>query len=258
MRFFAVLALASLVLAAVPSVFAYYNITNTNTTVVLSTNGSAHVLEQFTLFVSNSSFENYNSNRNALNLSLSHWQNVLYTTVLHEDLIGIGHDIYGFEFLPGPLLEQTANGGIATLSLNYYISNVTNVSNIAPRKFKYSFNDSLFNFESTANGQVLPTNTRFNIVIPSGAELVSVYPSPDMPKPDALGNYANATIFSWDSGELLSSFTFSYVTTQSLQDEVLAYLKGIYAEYALAIYFAIIVAVVLIAAYVYTLNKRNR
>ena len=103
MRFLALLAFASVALALVPNAFAYYNITYVNTTVTLNNSTSAHVQEQFTVFVSNSSYSQYNSNRNAVNLSLSHWAQVLYTTQLQENLIGRGHSVYNFEFLPGPL-----------------------------------------------------------------------------------------------------------------------------------------------------------
>ncbi len=251
------LAAAALALLALSNTYAYYNITYVNTTVILNGNTSAHVVEQFTLFVSNSSYSQYESNRNAVNLSLSHWQQVLYTTQLQENLIGRGHSIYNFEFLPGPLVVQTQNGGIATLSLNYYINNVTNMSNIAPRKFEYVFNSSLFNFQSTANGQILPVDTRLNIVIPNGAQIVSVYPIPDSPHINARGSYANTTTFSWYSGELLSSFTFDYATTQSLQAEVLAYLQGIYSNYTPELYAILIIIIALAIAYLYRASKRQ-
>ena len=257
MRFLALLAFASVALAVIPNAFAYYNITYVNTTVTLNSSTSALVQEQFTLFVSNSSYSQYNSNRNAVNLSLSHWQKVLYITQLQENLIGRGRSIYNFEFLPGPLVVQTPSGGIATLTINYYINNVTNMSNIAPRKFEYSFNNTLFNFQSTANGQILPEDTRLNIVIPKGAQIVSVYPVPDAPRQNLRGNYTNDTTFSWYSGELLASFTFRYVTTQSLQDEVLSYLQSTYRNYTAELYAVLIIIIALVMLYLYRSSKRQ-
>ncbi len=251
MRLLALFAFAIVAIAALPSAMAFYNITAVNTTVTLNSNTSAYVQEQFTLFVSNSSYAQYNSNRNAVNLSLSHWQQVLYTSQLHENLIGRGHSIYHFEFLPGPLIIQTVNGGIATLTLSYYINNVTNESNIAPRQFEYIFNSSLFNFQNTANGQILPPGARLNIIMPKGARVMSVYPIPDSPTQDYKGNYTNDTTFSWYSGELLSSFTFKYVTTQSLQAEVLAYLQGMYTNYAPELYAAVIIIIAAAILYFY-------
>lgn len=254
---FALLALMPLALLMVPSTYAYYSITYVNTTITLNSNTSAHVQEYFTLFISNSSYGQYNSNRNSVNLSLSHWENVLYTTQLQENLIGRGHSIYDFEFLPGPLVSQTQNGGIATISLSYYINNVTNESNIAPRQFEYVFNSSLFNFQNTANGQILPQDARLNIVIPKGARVLSMYPVPDSPSRSYLGNYTNDTVFSWYSGELLSSFTFSYITTQSLQDEVLAYLQGIYGNYAAELYASVLIIIAVVIGYLYLSSRRR-
>ncbi len=257
MKSLIIFASAVFALLALSNVYAYYNITSINTTVILNSNNSAHVIEQFTLFVSNSSYSQYISNRNAIGLSLNYWQKVLYTSQLQEDIIGSGHSIYNFNFISGPLVIQTQNGGIAMLSLDYNINNITNVTNIAPRKFEYSFNSSLFNFINTASGQTLPADTRLNLIIPSGADVVSVYPAPDSPHQNSNGNYTNSTLFSWYSGEPLSSFTFKYVTTQSLQNEVLTYLQNIYANYSTALYLAGIIIIVLAILYLYLSSRRK-
>ncbi|HUB92345.1 MAG TPA: hypothetical protein VL945_00110, partial [Candidatus Saccharimonadales bacterium] len=102
-------------LALLGSTQAYYNITSVNTTVILSTNSSAHVIETFELFVSNSSTQQYTQNRNALGISLSDWQNIIYTTKLTQHIVSTKHSTYGFTFLPGPLTLQY-NGGQALLT----------------------------------------------------------------------------------------------------------------------------------------------
>ncbi len=250
MKPFLPLAFAIFSLLLLSNAYAYYNITYTNTTVLFNGNQSAHVVEQFTLFVSNSSYSQYLSNRNAVGLSLNYWQNILYTNQLVEHIVNSGHSISQFEFLPGPLATGPT-GGVATLTINYYINNVTLVTNTAPRRFEYTFNDSLFNFENTANGQALPNAVRLNFIIPHGATAVAIYPLPDSPQLNFISNSTNVTSFSWYSGEPLSGFTFQYITTQSLQAEVLQYLQNVYSSYTAELYLTLIVAIVLIGVYSY-------
>lgn len=228
---------------------AYYNVTFVNTTLVLYPNSSAHVTETFDLFISNSSVQQYIQSRNAVGLSLSDWQNILYTSQLTEHIINSQHSQYGFIFLPGPLITQY-NGGIATLTMSYNVNNVTDVKIIAPRQFKYTFNDSVFNFENTAEGQALPSNERLNIIIPSQAYNVSASPLPDLPQPSS-NNYKNITAFSWFSGEPLSQFSFSFIISESLQDEVLSYFSGVYSSYSRLIYATVVIVIIVIIAYVY-------
>lgn len=244
-----VFALASFI--AISNAYAYYNITFSNTTVILNQNQSAHVVEQFNLFVSNSSLTQYLTNRNAVGLTLNYWEQIIYTNLLTEHIVGAGHNIYNFEFLPGPLVQQQ-NGGQAVLTINYYVNNVTMVTNAAPRKFEYTFNASLFNFENTANGETLPSNSRLNLIIPKGSIAVAIYPLPDSPQQNFIGNYTNATAFSWYSGEPLSGFTFQYVTTQSVHDEVVSYFDGIYKNYSSELYLGVVIIVGLVAAYGYS------
>ena len=66
MRTLAALTFALLSLLLVSNAYAYYNITYTNTTVILNNNQSGHVIEQFSMFISNDSLSQYLSNRNAV------------------------------------------------------------------------------------------------------------------------------------------------------------------------------------------------
>ncbi len=250
MRTLGVFAFALLSLLLVSNAYAYYNITYTNTTVILNNNQSAHVIEQFSLFVSNASLSQYASNRNAVGVSLSYWQKIIYTSTLQEHIVSSAHSIYGFEFLPGPLVT-IGNNGSAVLTMNYYINNITSVMNTAPRKFEYSFNNTFFNFENTANGQTLPYNTRLNLIVSKGDQVVTLYPLPDSPGAGFAGNYTNVTEFSWYSGEPLSSFSFSYITTQSLQNEVVSYFTGIYTNYTTLVYIAVLAIIVFVGVYIY-------
>lgn len=246
--------LSSLVLLG--SVHAYYNITFVNTTMILNGNTSAHVIETFNIYVSNSSMQQYVQNRNAVGISLSDWQKIIYTTQLTQHIINAHHSTYGFTFLPGPLVTQF-NGGDTLFTMSYYLNNVTSIKNIAPRQFEYTFNDTLFNFENTANGQVLPADTRLNIIIPTGSKASSLYPLPDLPAPAVFNDYKNFTSFSWFSGEPLSQFSFSFLATQSLQAEVLTYFSDVYDDYKVAIYLIVVVAIVLILIYVYLKSGRE-
>lgn len=240
--------LSSLVMLG--STQAYYNITSINTTVILNGNSSAHVIESFNLYISNSSVQQYTQNRNAVGISLSDWQNIIYTTQLTQHIINARHSTYGFTFLPGPLVK-TYNGGDALLTMSYYINNVTSITNIAPRKFEYTFNDTVFNFENTGNGQALPDDARLNIIIPQGAQLLSIYPLPDLPAPTYLNDYKNFTSFSWFSGEPLSQFSFSFIMAQSLQGEVLAYFSNIYDNYKVDLYLLLAAIIAFVIIYVY-------
>jgi hypothetical protein len=229
---------------------AYYNLTYVNTTVVLNQNQSAHVVEELGLYVSNSSINQYLQNRDAIGLNLSYWQQILYTKTLSEHIVSPKYGVYHFEFFPGPL-TRADNGGYATLTMNYYVFNVTNVANIAPRKFEYTFNSSVFNFEHVASGQVLPYNTRLNIILPKGSQIISVYPLPDYPQPNLINNYYNVTYLSWNSGELLAKFSLVYVSTETLQKEVVTYFSNMYESYKVELALLILVALAAISYYAY-------
>ncbi len=244
------LAFAAVAALLLSGVHAYYNITFINDTVILNSNTSAHVIETFTLHISNASAQDYLKNRDAIGLSLSDWEKIIYTTDLRQHILSPVHSAYSFTFLPGPLIS-TLNGSQALFTMSYYLDNVTSVKEIAPRIFGYAFNDSVFNFENEASGQTLPYNTRLNIIIPADASAVSLYPLPDSPPPTFINNYYNFTSFSWFSGEPLSQFSFSFTIRQSLQAEVLSYFSGIYNNYADQLYLIFIVAIVFILAYLY-------
>ncbi len=237
--------------------YAYYNITSINTTLILNTNQSAHVVEQFIIYISNTSISTYQQNKDAIGLTLSDWQKVLYSPNLEEHILGgSGHSFYNFELLPGPLIT-VPGGGYATMTMNYYVKNVTSIQNIAPRKFEYNFNTSVFNFEQGASGQILPSDVRLNFIIPKGAEVIGVYPLPDYPKPNFIGNYSNITEFSWYTGEPLSQFSFNYVITESPETEVLNYLQNTYINYGEWIYLIIAIGIIVSALYIYKKGKSS-
>ena len=242
-------ALSSIFLFA--SASAYFNMTYLNTTVILYKNTSAHVVESFTIFMSNSSISQYNQDRRAINLTLSEWQHALSNDYLMEHIINPRGSVRDVTFLPGPIGYTNNYGGTAIITLDYWVNNVTNVQNIAPREFEYTFNDSVLNFQHTSSGEDLPPNTRFNIIIPKGTDAISVYPSPDFPNPSFTGNYTGHVLFSWFESEPLNKFTFAYTQQQSMQAEVLAYFTGIYYSYTAEIYLAVIVAAAAVGIYAY-------
>ncbi|MCL5675414.1 MAG: hypothetical protein M1611_02265 [Candidatus Marsarchaeota archaeon] len=227
---------------------AYYNVTYVNVTVSLNSNQSAHVVENYDLYISNTSINQYVQTRSAIDLTLNYWQNMIGTTNLREHLTSPNSSIYGFKFLPGPFVpSKNGNGGYALLTMDYYINNATSVRDIAPRKFEYTFNDSVLDFNHTGSGEILQYDTRLNIIIPGDSYAVSVYPLPDMPAPNFLGNYSNVTEFSWFQGEPLTDFSFSYITTESMEAEVLNYFTNLYRDYTTPIYsFGILVLIAMI------------
>ncbi|MGC9204768.1 MAG: hypothetical protein ACP5FN_00600 [Candidatus Micrarchaeia archaeon] len=249
MRLLAYVAFAALLLI-ISSSHAYFNVTYLNTTVILQKNTSAHVIEVITLYISNSSLTQYEQDRQAINLTLSDWQNALGTNLLFEHILNPQASISKFTFLPGPAVRY-GNSGTALLTMNYYVNNVTTVSNIAPRKFEYVFNSKVLNFMHTASGVALYPNSRLNIIIPSGSQVVSIYPAPDYPPPSFFGNYTGITTFSWFSEEPLTKFSFSYIVTESLEDEVSNYFAGIFKNYSLELYVLVFAAVALIVIYLY-------
>jgi len=228
--------------------YAYFNVTRLITTVYLGNSTSAQVSETIDVFVSNSSINQYIRDRSAVNQTLSNWQAVLNTHLLIEHIFNAKYSIKNFTLLPGPISMQ-GNNATAYLTMEYTALNVTNIKEIAPRKFEYTFNDSAFNFEHTASGQQLFQNATLIFVIPKGAKVVMpIYPLPDYPT----GNYENATKFSWFEAEPLNDFSFSYIITESLQQEVINFFANAYTEHTLYFYLTIAVILVLIAAYAYT------
>jgi len=235
---------------AMLNVNAYFNVTYLNTTVVINNNGSAHVVESLNLFISNSSIAQYQQDRQAINFTISNWQAALNTNLLVEHILNPKSSVYGFTFLPGPINYAQSNG-FAQLTLNYYVSNVTTITAIAPRKFQYDFNNSVFNFVHTASGQSLSQASKLNIIVPKGAQIVSIYPVPDSPRLSFINNYTGSTLFSWYSQEPLSTFTFSYIITQSPGQEVSNFFSGIYTNYISLLLVILTIVVIALLVYLY-------
>jgi hypothetical protein len=251
MRILELAVISLLLYSLLPAASAYFNVTSLSTTVYLSNGTSARVSEVLNVYVSNSSINQYIRDRDAINLTTNGWQSALSTTLLTEHILNPKGSISNLTFLPGPL-SYSGNGAYAQLTLNYYSSNVTNVTEIAPRKFEYSVNSTVFNFEHAASGEILFPNSRLTIVVPSGSQLISVNPLPDYPY-----NFTNATQFSWYKGEPLSKFTFVYVITESLQQEVTSFFSSIYNTYEPEIYLSILLAIAALAMYAYIKTRRE-
>ena len=158
-----------LLLVSLTQSYAYFEVLKLNTTVTLSTNTSGKVVEVLTLFVSNSSIQQYKADRAALNLSLNNWNSELGTTLLTPHILNPRSSISNFTFLPGPVLIVGTSGGEATLTMSYIANNITYIRPIEPRRFEYFFNSSALNFEHTASGEQLFSNARLNLIIPNSA-----------------------------------------------------------------------------------------
>ncbi|MDE1804255.1 MAG: hypothetical protein KGH59_00520 [Candidatus Micrarchaeota archaeon] len=239
------------------NVHAYFNVTYLNTTVVLNQNGSAHVTEALNLFISNSSIAQYQQDKQAINFTLSNWQAALGTNLLVEHILNPKSSVYGFEFLPGPINYAIRNAS-SVLTMSYYVNNITTISNIAPRKFQYAFNDSVFNFVHTATGQSLPPSARLNIVVPKGAQIVSIYPVPEYPNVAFVSNYTGAPLLSWYSQDPLSTFALTYIVSESPGAEVSSFFTHIYSNYnsLLLILLGAIIIAILVYLYIRVSNVK--
>lgn len=231
--------------------YASMNITYVNTTVFLNQSSTAKVVETFLVKMTNSTVPTYLSDRQAINLTIGEWRQALSTDLLIQHVFNPNSSIKDFTFLPGPIISNNGQTAYAIITMSYIAYNITTVQNIGPRKFDYLFDSSALNFEHTASGEALPTDLRFNIVIPKGSEVSDLFPEPDYPYPNSEGTYNNDTLISWDEGEPLSGFTFSYIVTQSLQDEVTAYFVNMYNGYTQQIYLVTIILAGMLAVYIY-------
>ncbi|MGC8571945.1 MAG: hypothetical protein ACP5RI_03340 [Candidatus Micrarchaeia archaeon] len=228
---------------------ASYTVLSLNTTVTLNTNTSAYVTEVLKVAVSNVSAAQYTASRLALNLTISNWRNMI-GPILTQHIMNPKGSIYDFNFLPGPLIS-TNNGKIAYIRMNYYVSNVTTVKAIGPRRYEYTFNKNVFNFESAESGVVLGPNTTLTIILPKNSQIISVYPLPDSPSLGNANNYRNVTQISWYENEPLSTFTLVYVVTDSLQDEVINFFVSIYNYLGIYLYVLIALFIILFIIYIY-------
>ncbi len=228
---------------------ASYTVKNLNVTVNLNQNSSAQVEETLHVLISNESVSQYSTNRAALNLTLSDWQQLIGPT-LTEHIINPASSAYGFKFLPGPV-TRLQSGGTANILLIYYVKNVTFVNLTGPRTYMYRFNTRVFNFEHGVSGQILNPNTTFTIVMPQGSAIKSVYPIPDVPADAFATNYQNVTSISWKYSEPLSKFTLVFVVRQSLQAEVSQFFTEVYDELGIYMYMIIAAAVIVSLLYVY-------
>ncbi len=249
-RMSALVLLALFALLFLQTATATYRVMNINTTVTLNSNNTtALVNEVINVYVSNNSYSQYNKDRVALNLTLSNWQSIIGPSLV-QYIDNPEYGLYGFKFFPGPLIKQPENY-TASLLMSYYVKNVTSVKNIAPRVFLYTFNPSVFNFEHAASGEVLPNDTTFTIVLPKGAKINSVYPTPDYPPSLVLNGYTNTTKVSWYDGEPLANFKLTYQTEQSLQNEVGSFFSGAYKELGIFTYILAILIIIAFLIYMY-------
>ncbi len=243
-----------LCLVLVSESFAYFTVTHLTTVVYLSNSTSAQVEETLQIYMSNSSIQNYMQDRAAVNQTITIWQKLLQTNLLEQHIINPRSSISNFTLLPGPATPEGYSGATAYLTMMYVAHNVTQVSEIAPRVFKYTFNDSCFNFEHTASGPALFQNATLEMVLPKNAKVIlPIYPAPDSP----IANYANATQFYWFQAEPLNKFQLSYTVTESLQQEVVSFFANMYPKHAVILYLLIAFVAAGIAAYAYSRIKNK-
>jgi hypothetical protein len=204
---------------------ATYTVQNLNTTLTLNKNTRGAVTETFKVSINNASVSQYSTNRLALNLTLSDWQQLI-GPMLVQHIINSNESLYNFKFFPGPVV--TVGGqNTAYIIMTYTVNNVTTVNETAPRQFLYQFNPKVLNFEHAVSGEVLTGNTTFTIVVPSGAVIKSAYREP------------------------LSKFSFTFLITQSLQEEVGKFFESAYNFFGIFTYIIIAAAILLFMVYTY-------
>lgn len=228
---------------------ASYNVTHLNVTITLNST-TAQVVELYTLYISNSSINQYQTSRLALNITLSSWQKLVGPELV-QHIINPTRGATNFEFLPGPVFRNYSSGAFAYLRLSYDVPNSTTVSHAAPREFAYVFNPKIFNFQSGVSGEVLTQNTSLNILIPQNARITAVFPLPDNPVYASESAYSNTTKLTWNSGEPLSKFTLSYTLLESMQAEVTGFFTAIYHQLGIYVYLIIAALVILFILYAY-------
>ncbi|MGC8669886.1 MAG: hypothetical protein ACP5TL_01900 [Candidatus Micrarchaeia archaeon] len=251
---YALLLAAFFAVIMVHNAYSSYTVTHLNVTVQLNKNSSASVNEVLTISLSNSSVQQYLTNRLALNLTLSTWQ-TLVGPMLVQHIVNPVYGVYNFKFLPGAVFKN-ASGNYAYLLMSYNVANVTSINQTGPRSFVYSFNTKVLNFEHGVSGEVLPSNTTFTIVLPPNAEIISIYPIPDVPASAFTTGYRNVTKISWIYGEPLSAFTLKFMVQESINTEVEAFFSGIYRFFGDSIY--AIIALLIIAFIVYLYVRAGR
>ncbi|MCL4383319.1 MAG: hypothetical protein M1168_01790 [Candidatus Marsarchaeota archaeon] len=229
--------------------YASFTINHLNTTLTLNKNTSAFVNEVINVTISNESLNEYRADRGALNLKLENWQ-LLIGPLLTQHIINPHSGVYNFSFIPGPPILEN-NKYIAYLYMNYEVLNVTSVKQIAPRSFKYIFNNNVFNFEHVVSGEILPQNTTFTIKLPNGANNISIYPIPDIPANGLSTKYRNVTTLSWEYAEPLSQFSFSFIITENIQTEVYSFFLKIFNYLGFVTYIIIIAIIILFIFYTY-------
>ena len=237
-------------LMVLPIASASYTIIHFNTTAALNLNGSAQVSEVYTVQMTNASLGQYESSRVSLNLTLSQWQQLL-GPALAPHILNPKSGVYGFKFIPGPPTQSGPGLYTSSVLMTYIVQNVTSVNQTAPRTYQYTFNNSVFNFEHAASGQVLNPQATFTIVLPGGSSIISVYPIPDSPSGAFTKNYQNVTEVSWDAGEPLSKFALQFVVKQSLGGEVVQFFTTVYKALGIFAYVIIIAVILLFILYTY-------
>jgi hypothetical protein len=226
-----------------------YNVNHVTVKLFLNANTSAHVNETIQIAIDNQSIKQYQTNRVALNLTVSQWQQLIGPQ-LSDYIINPKGSIYNFVLLPGPVV-QNGDNYVADIVLSYDVNNVTTINQTSPRVFVYTLRSNVFNFQHGASGQVLNPNTTLNVTIPSGAFIRSVYPIPDAPPYGITNNYANVSTVSWFYGEPLSTFALVFVMNQSLRGEVQVFFSGVYRALGIWAYILIVAVILLFVLYVY-------
>lgn len=237
---------------ALPGAFTY-NVTGINTTVTLNANTSAYVTEVISIKISNASVQQYTIQRSSLNLTLNDWQR-LVGPALEPHIINPKSGISSFNLLPGPV-SYVALQPVASIYMNYYVNNVTTVTQTGPRVFLYKFNPNVLNFQQGSSGVVLGKTTHLNIVVPNSSFIMTVYPLPDSTQVRQ-AQLNSSEVLTWDKAEPLYDFSLVYQLKTSLSSEVIGFFGSIYGALGAFVYVLLGIAVLLFIIYTYLKTSR--
>ncbi|MDD5317116.1 MAG: hypothetical protein PHF51_00080 [Candidatus ainarchaeum sp.] len=206
-------------------------------TITVNQNGTAHVREHSEMAVSFPAISTYQSSVISAPATIEAWQGITGSGNLRYHVLGtpLNTRVY-----PQQLTRlQYINKSIAIISIEYDTSSpIFFISEIGPRKSRYTLKPvgSVFSFTNAAGAnatrpeQILPENTalKINVLPDSEVDLYATFPKPTSPQTDA--QLATARYYAWNAtgvGIRITEFEFSFVTEESLDDEVSAYFASL-------------------------------
>jgi len=259
LRAFALLALLSLA-AGLQRADNFTGFEDLSLTVTITTNlnGTAHVKEDVRLAVQPGSAELYKQSIRSTRLTIEDWKNATGSKNLRYHVLGANFSPANTRLFPQPLTRlQFVDTSIAVISIEYDTSGpIFTMEEVGPRRTQYTLIGHALSFENAPEGQVIPENTvlTINVLPNSRASLSAIFPRPTYPAGDSV---SSSRYYMWNAtgGAIpLTPMLFSFVTEESLDQEVSEYFNAVQASVTDLVFsnygvLAVFVAIVLGALY---------